>query len=62
MSSTAGLDAGHITNISKEELEDCFNRVNEAHKSFQSAETAKKEAENKLGEEKKKAEAARKRR
>lgn len=44
--------------ISKEELEDCFKRVNEAHKSFQSAETAKKEAENKLGEEKKKAEAA----
>lgn len=44
--------------ISKEELEDCFNRVNEAHKSFQSAETAKKEAENSLGEVKKKAEAA----
>lgn len=44
--------------ISKEELEDCFKAVNEAHESFQSAETAKKEAENRLGEEKKRAEAA----
>ncbi|MGN0656203.1 MAG: AAA family ATPase [Ruminiclostridium sp.] len=44
--------------ISKEELDNCFKAVNEAHESFQSAETAKKEAENRLGEEKKKAETA----
>ncbi|MGN0577590.1 MAG: AAA family ATPase [Ruminiclostridium sp.] len=44
--------------ISKEELDDCFKAVNEAHERFRRAETAKKEAENKLGEEKKRAEAA----
>ena len=44
--------------LSKEELDNRFKAVNKAHERFQSAEAANREAENRLREEKKKAETA----